>query len=72
MAETGGPRDPHDVPDRSVGLCSACVHAAVQHSAKGSSFWRCRLADEEPSLLRYPPLPVVRCAGFRAADPPVR
>jgi hypothetical protein len=47
-----------------AGLCARCAHAAVQRSARGSEFWRCRRADAEPAYRRYPPLPVLRCAGF--------
>ncbi len=50
-----------------VGLCSRCRHAARQASAKGSEFWRCRLADSDPRFLRYPPLPVHACSGFEPA-----
>jgi hypothetical protein len=59
---------PH-VPDRSVGLCSACLHAAVQRSAKGGAFWRCRAADTGRMQLRYPPLPVVQCPAFEEGTP---
>ncbi|RYZ04958.1 MAG: hypothetical protein EOO73_21430 [Myxococcales bacterium] len=51
-----------------VGLCTACLHARVITSAKGSSFWLCGRAASEPARFRkYPPLPVVRCAGFEPA-----
>jgi hypothetical protein len=49
-----------------VGLCASCLHATVQKSAKGQTFWRCRLADEDERFLRYPPLPVSACSGFCA------
>lgn len=54
--------------DAGVGLCAACVHAAQQKSSRGSVFWRCRRADTDPRLLRYPPLPVTRCPGFESSD----
>lgn len=65
------PTDPGDVPEArpEVGLCSACAHAAVQRSARGSAFWRCRAADSQPGLLRYPPLPVTRCPAFERGAP---
>ena len=50
--------------DTAVGLCRRCRHAAAQRSARGNTFWRCRRADEDATFLRYPPLPVVECAGF--------
>jgi len=54
--------------DPAVGLCSACGRARVQKSAKGSVFWRCLRAGEDPRFLPYPPLPVRRCPGFEAAS----
>jgi hypothetical protein len=50
--------------DPRVGLCSACVQARVQKSAKGSIFWRCLRAATDPRFLPYPPLPVRACPGF--------
>ncbi len=57
---------------REAGLCASCQHAAVQRNARGSRFWRCRLADRDHTFLRYPPLPVAECRGFeRDASPPL-
>lgn len=53
------------VRDAAVGLCSSCRFAAVQESARGGRFWRCTRAEREPGFPRYPPLPVLRCAGFQ-------
>ena len=50
--------------DASVGLCARCAFAALQQSGRGSRFWRCRRAEEDPRFPRYPPLPVLRCPGF--------
>jgi hypothetical protein len=55
-----------------AGLCARCAHAAVQRSAKGSEFWRCRAADGDPTLLQYPPLPVRTCHAMREGQPEVR
>lgn len=55
-------------PPPDTGLCGRCRHVRTQESAKGSVFLRCGLADEQDSFRRYPPLPVLRCAGFEAAD----
>lgn len=52
------------------GLCGRCRHAGCQKSAKGSSFLRCGLADEREEFRRYPPLPVLRCAGFAPDESP--
>ena len=56
------------VADEAVGLCSICVHAATQRNARGNLFWRCRAADDDESLLRYPPLPVLRCHRFEPGE----
>ena len=53
--------------DLRVGQCVACRHSQPQHSAKGGTFWRCTLADDDPGFPRYPPLPVADCGGFAAA-----
>lgn len=50
-----------------VGLCSVCRHAQRQGNPRGSTFWRCRRADDDPTYRRYPPLPVRRCPGH---EPP--
>jgi len=47
-----------------VGLCARCAHASCQRNARGSEFWRCRAAEDDPRLLRYPRLPVQRCPAF--------
>jgi hypothetical protein len=52
-----------------VGLCASCRFGALQRSARGGRFWRCRRADSDPAYLRYPPLPVQRCPGFESSDP---
>jgi hypothetical protein len=46
------------------GLCRTCGHLRLLASAR-SVFVRCGLADTDPSFPRYPPLPVLRCRGYR-------
>jgi hypothetical protein len=46
------------------GLCAGCAHLKLLASAR-SVFVRCGLAATDPAFPRYPPLPVVRCAGYR-------
>ncbi len=46
------------------GLCAGCVHLRLLASPR-SVFVRCGLAATDPAYPRYPPLPVVSCAGFR-------
>ena len=54
-----------------VGLCAHCAHGAPQPNARGSVFWRCRAADHDAALTRYPPLPVRHCHAYadRHDDP---
>jgi hypothetical protein len=46
------------------GLCAGCEHLRLLAS-KRSVFVRCGLADVNPAFVRYPPLPVRLCPGFR-------
>ena len=50
---------------RRIGLCASCRHARTIRSSKGSEFWLCERSTTEPERFRkYPPLPVLRCAGY--------
>lgn len=57
---------------KRVGLCAACTNARTVVSGRGSAFWMCELAATDPRFRKYPPLPVVECAGFEAkpGEPP--
>lgn len=55
--------DPSDV---TAGLCASCRHVAVQTTARGSRFYRCRRAETDARYVRYPPLPVRACSGYEA------
>ncbi len=48
----------------SPGLCGTCKHLELLAS-KRSVFARCGLAEKDPRYLKYPPLPVVACPGWR-------
>jgi hypothetical protein len=52
--------------DAAVGLCRACAHARAVVSGRGSTFWLCGLSAVDARFPKYPPLPVIRCAGFTA------
>jgi hypothetical protein len=52
----------------SAGLCESCGFAEVITSSKGSVFYRCRLADSDPTFPRYPALPVLACRGYRRIE----
>lgn len=47
-----------------VGLCLKCRFARRLVSARGSTFWRCGRARDEPEFPDYPPLPVTSCRGY--------
>lgn len=49
-----------------IGLCAACVHHRVIRTRRGSSFHLCELSREDSAFRKYPPLPVLECAGFEA------
>jgi len=48
---------------RRWGLCATCRHLIVVTSDRGSTFVQCGLAKSDPRFVRYPPLPVLACAG---------
>ena len=47
-----------------AGLCGRCLHVRLVTSARGSQFFLCRLSATDARFPRYPPVPVLRCAGF--------
>ena len=49
------------------GLCAACEHLRLLASPR-SVFVRCGLAESDPNFVRYPPLPVRACPGYRPAE----
>ena len=52
-------------PSVPPGLCAACRHQRVVRTTRGSEFSMCLRWREEPERYpRYPPLPVLECAGF--------
>jgi hypothetical protein len=48
-------------------LCETCAHVRPVVTPKGSRFLLCRLAAVDPAYPKYPPQPVVRCAGHTPA-----
>lgn len=61
------------VPDVPIpewaGLCARCMQARLIVSDRGSMFVLCEAARTDPSLDRYPRLPILRCHGFTARRP---
>jgi propionyl-CoA synthetase len=53
------------------GLCGGCTHATINETRRGTAYLRCTRAAWDPTLPRYPKLPVTQCPGFeRPAGPP--
>lgn len=50
------------------GLCDSCSHVRVITSGRGSVFLMCQLSKADPRFPKYPPLPVLRCAGYERAE----
>jgi hypothetical protein len=48
-----------------AGLCDSCRHQKIIRNTRGSSFSLCRRSREDDRYPKYPPLPVMRCAGFQ-------
>jgi hypothetical protein len=53
----------------SAGLCAVCRHARTVENRRGSRFWLCAMSRTDPRFPRYPPLPVLRCAGYSVGTP---
>jgi hypothetical protein len=54
--------------DDRVGLCASCRFVEVITSSRASTFYRCRLADTDPSFRKYPVLPVLACRGYQPRE----
>ncbi len=57
------------VRDRGVGLCAQCRYGKVVRSARGATFYLCRLSFVDPRFARYPTLPVTACTGHVLQPP---
>jgi hypothetical protein len=51
-----------------AGLCGGCAWAE-RVASRRSTFLRCRRAETDPAYPRYPPLPVLACAGLEPGTP---
>jgi hypothetical protein len=49
------------------GLCGNCEHVQPVTTARGSTFYLCRLSFVDSRFARYPALPVLTCSGFAPA-----
>jgi hypothetical protein len=52
-------------------LCRTCAHCKTIVSGKGSRFLLCEVALQDRRFAKYPPQPVLACAGYtvRLAKP---
>lgn len=53
-------------PGLTSSLCEQCGWMREIKTPKGSRFVLCGLARRDERYPKYPPQPIVRCAGFRA------
>jgi len=51
-------------------LCETCSRMREVVTPKGSRFLLCQMSRTDPRYAKYPPQPVVRCEGYRAAVEP--
>ena len=49
-------------------LCESCRFVRLIVSARHSRFFLCQKSHEDERYAKYPPQPVVRCAGFAKAE----
>ena len=49
-------------------LCETCARMREVITPKGSRFLLCRLSQTDPAFAKYPPQPVVHCAGYQQKD----
>lgn len=47
-----------------AGLCDSCVHQQLVRTGRGSEFSLCLLHRVDERFRKYPPVPVVQCAGY--------
>jgi hypothetical protein len=60
MDDSRGPGQP----PATESLCRGCAHVQLITSDKGSTFLLCRLSLSDKRFAKYPPQPVVACAGY--------
>jgi hypothetical protein len=51
-----------------LGLCATCRYRHMVKSAKGSFFVMCNLSKADNKFQRYPPLPLLKCDGYRQVE----
>ena len=63
-------REVEDNP-KHAGLCGSCRSARLISSAKGETYYLCKLSADSEMYPKYPRLPVLRCPGYAVAEPGV-
>lgn len=53
------------IPPVDPGLCGSCTHARQIVSSRGSRFTLCEAHKINPSLEKYPALPVLACPEYK-------
>jgi hypothetical protein len=48
----------------AVGLCEHCRWVRLVATRRGSTFYRCGLAETDARYAKYPVLPVLSCPGY--------
>jgi hypothetical protein len=51
-------------------LCETCAWMREIITPKGSRFLLCRLAQTRPEYPKYPPQPMLQCAGYQNREQP--
>jgi hypothetical protein len=64
-----GPTDRADR-DPQAGLCGHCRHADRIISSRGTVFYLCRRSLTDSRFPKYPPLPLIACAGYETRPDP--
>jgi hypothetical protein len=57
-------------PALRAGLCDSCAWQRVIVSGRGSAFSLCRRSVEDARFPKYPPVPVLACAGYERGSSP--
>lgn len=52
-----------------AGLCATCAWVRRIENDRGSVFYLCRRALDDPAYTKYPRLPVLRCPGYEPTAP---
>ena len=54
-----------DLLEATIGLCATCEFRRTVKAAR-STFYMCERSFTDPRFPKYPPIPVIRCAGYQS------